>query len=154
MLLRFWLYSPIMIILKKGKINSSYQTATPNTHQLPPLHTHTHNPTHTTTHTPPIQGECWTPSPPTSRRPVSITHPTDYLPSAPTPLRTLPSPLALLSYLIHNPPTPSTPSPPHPFTLPHAPPARHAPFFYGHSRGEEEEDEEAGAFTGNNLPGR
>lgn len=28
------------------------------------------------------------------------------------------------------------------------------PLFFGHSQGEEEEDEEAGAFMGNNLPGR
>lgn len=55
-----------------------------------------------------------------------VTHSLSGISPLPPCLCSLPSPLGPLSYLIHIYPPP--PAPPRAFTLPHAPPARHAPF--------------------------
>lgn len=102
------------------------------------------NKTHTTTRTPVIWG---TANPLLS---PSLYHPLQGLVSHPQ-LAAHCHPL-LPYYHIWSTTTPS----PSPLRIlpPTCTTSKACPLFYGHSQGEEEEDEEAGAFMGNNLPGR
>lgn len=149
----------LLIVFNKCSLSLSVFTKLLHqTHGNCLLHKHTPAHPHCHTHSTHSVGMLTALHHPTAAHPTlpspSLYHPPRGLSPCPQPLCTLPHcPLVLLSYLIHNRPPHCRhpPFPPRSFTLPHAPPARHAPsffFFYGHSPGEEEEDEEAGAFTG------